>query len=271
MIVGLLGDTHGNTPWTLFALDTFRKRGITTILQLGDLGIWPGTSGSDFVNEITSAMEANGQTMYVVLGNHEDMDQVAATPVSEDGWQHFSSRIMLAPRGHRWEWEGVSFVALGGAPSVDRWHRTSGPQWEGKPQTWWAAEMITQAEVDLVAAGGYADVMVCHDAPNGVKTIDLNISGNPHGFKPWDLEYAAEGRALMTQAFKAVAPRIFLHGHYHFLVEERVDTTDVLGLSCDQNNFSLGSLDTEAILDNETTTAEPWDIENDFKTYYNIE
>jgi hypothetical protein len=37
--IGLLGDTHGNTNWTQFALWAFQNRGIRTIAQVGDFGI----------------------------------------------------------------------------------------------------------------------------------------------------------------------------------------------------------------------------------------
>jgi len=256
--IGLLGDTHGKTAWVLFALDLFAERGITTIAQVGDFGVWP--DGDRFLKAVNLRLIKNGQELFVVPGNHESYDIIASVAVAEDGWQHLRSNILLAPRGHRWEWGGASFVALGGAPSVDRWARVSGPRGRNS-KSWWAEEAITPDDVAKVVAGGYADVMLCHDAPHGVLTINANIAGNPHGFKQQDLEYAYEGRTLMTEAFTGVAPKVFVHGHYHFLVDEQVDNTHILGLNCDYQNFSLGALDTE------TLVAVPWDIRKDFNSY----
>lgn len=265
MKIGLLGDTHANYGWIMYALNKFNREGVEVILQLGDFGIWPSVSNHGFLDRVNLLLKNYRQTLYVVPGNHEDYDQINAVPVAEDGWQHMRDRILLAPRGHRWEWDGVSFVALGGAPSVDRHWRLN----SGSGKTWWAEEAITDEDVQKVIQGGYADVMVCHDAPSGVQTINQRIAGNPGGFKPWDLEYADEGRELLTKAFKAVAPSLFLHGHYHFLVTEHLNVQrgeqwhqcQILGLSKDLTNFSLGALDTE------TNEAHAWDVFLDYQQY----
>lgn len=265
MKIGLLGDTHGNYGWLMYALNKFNREGITTILQLGDFGIWPGENSAQVMKRVNLLLQNYKQTLYVVPGNHEDYDQIKAVPVAEDGWQHFQENILLAPRGLRWTWDDMTFVALGGAPSVDRHMRLN----SGKGKIWWEEEAITEEDVQKVIAGGYADVMVCHDAPMGIQVINQRIAGNPGGFKEWDLEYAEEGRAVLTKAFKAVAPSLLLHGHYHFLVTEHLNVQrgeqwhqcQVLGLSKDLSNFSLGSLDTE------TREAQAWDIFIDYQKH----
>lgn len=264
MKIGLLGDTHANYAWLMYALNKFNREGVTTILQLGDFGIWPGEQNVGLMNRVNILLRNYHQKLYVVPGNHEDYDQINALPVQDDGWQRFRERILLAPRGHRWEWDGVSFVALGGAPSVDRAYRL-----KTAAKSWWPEEAITDEDVQKVIDGGYADVMVCHDAPRGVQEIERRIAGNPNGFTPEDLEYAAEGRALLTRAFKEVAPSLLLHGHYHFLVTEHLNVQrgeqwhqcQVLGLAKDNMNFSLGVLDTEI------RDARAWDILIDFNRY----
>lgn len=293
MKIGILGDVHGNGSWFTYACDAFSRAGIDTILQVGDFGFWPGKYGENFYIKAMKALLKYDLKLYVVPGNHEDYDQIEKIPVVEDGWLRFrKDRIWVAPRGHRWEWWDRSFVALGGAPSVDRtWRlRSMGVLTEvesmeklGKKllpanlraqKSWWEQEAITREEADLTIAGGYADVMVCHDAPNGIKEIEKQIQHNPHGFKQVDLNYAAEGRELLTEVFFAVAPKVFLHGHYHFLVDEYIDAepyepfreetamqTHVLGLSKDYANHSLGHLDTEDL------SAVAWDSFMDFNAY----
>lgn len=269
MRIGLLGDVHGRTAWFRYAIDKFAREGITTVVQLGDFGIGQPFMFNKTLKSLNQHLVRKGITFYVVPGNHENYDVINALPVEEDGWQHLKSNILLAPRGHRWVWDGVSFVALGGAPSVDRsWRRQRDANKPHDP-CWWEAEAITLEDVSNVAAGGYADVMIGHDAPNGISTIQKNISSNPHGFKQVDLLYAAEGRELLTQAFRAVAPKYFFHGHYHFLVDEAVVVErdgeyaqcHVIGLTNDQQNFSLGEFNTDSM------TAWAWDIKADYNEY----
>lgn len=117
---------------------------------------------------------------------------------------------------------------------------------------WWDQELITEAEVDSVIAGGYADVMVTHDAPHS-PTIDARISGNPQGFEQIDIDYAEVGRMRMDRAFHGVAPKVLFHGHYHFPVNDTVAVVRdgervpaiVVGLDCDGKRDSLATLDTE--------------------------
>lgn len=259
-IIGLLGDTHGNATWTVHAIQTFHDQGITTILQVGDFGIYNSTFGALFAKRVNLLLKKLDMMFYVVPGNHEDWDFIDEMFVHEDGWQHYRSNIFIAPRGHRWEWEGVSFVGLGGAPSVDRNYRVRMQEAsKGKAKYWWEQEAITQTDVDNVVAGGYADVMVAHDAPYGIPGLEAQLVHNPFGFTVEDLAYGLEGRELMLQALHGVQPKLFLHGHYHFLVDETYNvpsapplrdvkfSTHILGLNCDDCNHALGQLDLETL------------------------
>lgn len=247
MIIGLLGDLHGRGSWLGFALRQFKNREISTIVQLGDFGLWPKKSA--FVDSAQKKLTEYGQTLYVIPGNHEDYDQIDNIPVHEDGFQHLRDNILLAPRGHRWNWDSASFVALGGAPSVDRSHRKS----SGSDKSWWAQEAITPEDVAKTIAGGYADVMLAHDAPEGLEEIHRQVSHNPHGFLEEDLLYAADGRRRMEEAVQGVRPKLFFHGHYHFLVNEKKKLTNgqeshIVGFARDHLDNSLGSLDTETLV-----------------------
>jgi hypothetical protein len=280
MRIGLLGDTHGNKVWTRFSLWKFHKEGITTILQVGDFGIYQDKRSLEFLKLANTLAAEYGQTIYVVPGNHEDWRYINKTieeSTLDSGWAQLRSNILLAPRGHRWEWDGVTFVGLGGAPSVDRgWRMRADAQHPGaKNPLWDPNEAITLEDVYNTVQGGHAEVMVAHDAPANVTSINRRIASNPHGFERADLLYAADGRELMTQAYRGVYPLTFIHGHYHFVVNEmiprpNVDTeifddraawTHVVGLDCDGSAGSLGHYDTE------TRTAHVWDVTKDIADY----
>ena len=134
MKLGVAGDWHGNRAWALRCVAAFAAAGITEIYHLGDFGIWPGPRGRDYLTGVDSALRANGMTIFITPGNHEDYDQINAVATTDRGGeigpiQWITQRIAILPRGHRWTRAGWSFISLGGAPSVDRWSRRAGLEW----------------------------------------------------------------------------------------------------------------------------------------------
>jgi hypothetical protein len=254
--IGLLGDTHGNANVVLAALRNFFAADVMQIIQVGDFGFWPGKHGVAFLTYVNTLLAKNNQTLYVIPGNHEDYTQIRFFMEREDGWLEAKSHILVAPRGFRWEWDGVSFVALGGAPSVDRGWRVHEQRRTGYP-IWWAEEAITGEDMEKTMAGGRADVMVAHDAPLGVPQIEKRIANNPHGFWEADLEYALQGRVDMAAVVDVVRPKLFFHGHYHFKVDDKLeifnedtgldDVVAVKGLASDGQVASSGILDLDTL------------------------
>ncbi len=249
MRVALLGDTHGNEAWLTVAIELVAQAGLDTIIQVGDLGIWPGPHAARMWDRIDHWLDLHGQTMLVVPGNHEDYDQIDQLKPHADGWLPFRERILLAPRGHRSELGGRTICWLGGAASPDRgWrrHRQSGTG----QRTWWPQEAITPDDVERTIAGGHAEIMITHDAPHGVPTIEARIAG-PTGFRPEDLEYASDVRQRLTQAVHGVRPKLLVHGHFHFAVDEIVQfdefSTHIFGLGADGDAASLGVLDLDTL------------------------
>lgn len=249
--IGIVGDTHSLYPAMELACKLFAEEGITEILQVGDFGFWPGSPGENFLSRTRRALEKHGQTLYVTPGNHEDYRQIAKFPLREDGWQVArKDSILVAPRGHRWEWEGRSFVSLGGAPSVDRAFRLQKQRMTGFP-LWWKEEEVTEEDVAKTVEGGYADIMVAHDAPFGVPTIERKIAHNPNGFLEEDLAYALVGRERMLKAVSGVKPKVYFHGHYHFPVRDLLPVdghnVEIYGMTCDGMYGTYGSLDLETL------------------------
>jgi hypothetical protein len=237
-LLGIAGDWHGNDRWAISCLDFFAEAGITKVLHAGDFGIWPGPDGRIYLERIRACLERNQQTLWVVPGNHEDYSQIVdpEDPAGgtdrqvlgggeEDGWE-----LALLPRGYSWEESGKRFVALGGAPSIDFEMRREG-------RDWWKEEMIRDSDLERLHRSAGADVMICHDAPDGGTRAVQRIIDTPWGQSMWSpvgLNYAALGRALMNQAVEIVKPKMFFHGHYH-VADERYDE------DTDQTWVSLGA------------------------------
>jgi hypothetical protein len=255
--IGVLGDLHGNTSWAFYALDWARRNNINTVLQAGDFGLYGNqTWGRTFLDKVSGCAGKFGIKLYVSDGNHEDHDYINSVPIEKDGWRHVRKNILVAPRPHRWEWEGVSFLSLGGAPSVDR-------TWQQRNKSWYFDEAITKEQAEAAKAGGRVDVMIGHDAPFA-EGIESKIADNPHGFLKADLDYAYEGRVIMDDVFMHVRPQIMFAGHYHFPVDEFIatgpssrfeladgtvlQTSDILSsrlivLNRDQTDLSIAKLD----------------------------
>lgn len=209
--VGLLGDTEGDRIALREAITLFAEHGIRTVLHLGDfyLGVGFERAAKKRLLQTDAWLAENDQIWLVTPGNHENWDRLAAKKPGPDGLLWFADHIAFIPRGHRWVWGDIRFVSLGGAPSVNRDRLTEG-------RTWWPGEQIADADVDQVTAGGYADVMLTHDAPDPLNPkVQTVVERNPHGWSTEALAYAAVGRARVTRAFQAVKPRLLVHGHHH--------------------------------------------------------
>jgi len=161
------GDWHGNQEW---ALSVIRRvpallagESQRLILHLGDFGIWPDKPGQIYLDRLSRALGEAGAELWFVDGNHEDFDRLGQLDEKPgpDGRVPVVPRIMHLPRGHRWSWHGLTWLACGGAVSVDRAIRTEGVDW-------WPQEEITTEQEVAISGSGHADVMVCHDCPSGV-------------------------------------------------------------------------------------------------------
>lgn len=207
--IGIAGDWHGDIPWIIAALKQFKKEGITEIYHVGDFGFWPGRDGQKFLKTVTRQLALYGQQIYVTPGNHEDYPQMNAVDVSVDGLAWITDRIAIMPRGFRWAVGETTFVSLGGAPSINYEDLAAGI-------SWWPEEAVTMGDVYRLGEGGHADIMITHDAPNGIPLLDALMSANRKDWSANGLQYADQGRSLMDQAVSIVKPEILFHGHYHY-------------------------------------------------------
>lgn len=210
-LVGLLGDTEGDQVAVNEAISLFVEYDIRTVLHLGDLylGVGSERAAKRRLLQTNAWLAEHDQKWLVTPGNHENWDRLAAKKPGANGLLWFADHVAFIPRGHRWTWRDTEFVSLGGAPSVNRDRLTEG-------RTWWPGEQITDADIDHVVTGGYAEVMLTHDAPDPLNPkVRAVVERNPHGLSTDALAYAADGRGRVTRAFRAVRPRLLVHGHHH--------------------------------------------------------
>lgn len=275
MRVALAGDWHGRTTWAAGRLLSLAAThpDIDTLLHLGDFGIWPGPTGAAYLNALEKVCARTGIRILITPGNHEDwnrleggwhqqaIDRGAQDPASLEGREPLTltDHISVLPRGYRFALGGRrTFVSLGGAPSVDfdMPHRVEG-------QSWWREEAITPADVAYTVAGGHAEIFLAHDSPEQpymTPKVMRICHGEPDPDEitfSWStnaLAYAAIGRDRMTEAFLAVRPKLFVHGHYHVTDQATVTLPDghpclihALGADGQRGNVAILDLDTLTI------------------------
>ncbi len=230
MLVGLVGDLEGEREAALRWLRALGERGdVHVAYQLGDLRFGMGPEPEAYLAAIEATCARYDVRLFCVNGNHEnwaELDRLWSTPRGVDGAGSLrpievTEHVTLLPRGHRWSLGGRSFVALGGAPSINRHLLTEGVDW-------WPSEVLLDEHVDAVIAGGPADVMLTHDSPSPPyctpeveEILRRNASDNPRDWPESSLAYADEGLAKMTRAVLGVRPRLLAHGHFH-VAGERV-------------------------------------------------
>jgi hypothetical protein len=240
----IAGDWHINTEWATLALDKIASTGIKEIYHVGDFGFWPDEHGQDYLQVIDAKLALTGSTLLVTPGNHDDYAFINSLSTDENGFLIATDHVKVLPRGHRWAVDGVSFVSLGGAASIDFETRTEG-------MNWWREEAITYGDVMRTAGGGSADVMIAHDAPNGVNALSLTSKADTKKHSPEALMYSSESRYMMTHAVDGVRPKVFFHGHYHNAYMETAnlglpqDSYDVrsIGLGKDYEQGNLAVMD----------------------------
>lgn len=217
--IAWLGDLHCNYKSAQKAVRQASKQGADVIIQVGDFAY---NFPDGYLNTIETECERFGILFLFIDGNHDNFDWLYDQPVDEDGTRKLRPLLWHLPRGFRWEWNGVRFLALGGAHSVDRSWRIPGAEW-------WYQEYLTNADLYKAVEGGNVDVMVTHDAPTDAP-VPL---GDPSWIPESDQIMAKKHRELLQDVVDIVEPRFLIHGHYHNSYAGVVNDVYYRGLNMD--------------------------------------
>lgn len=204
------GDWHGNWPQAETVIRHAHAEGIDTIFQVGDFGIWK--NDKPFLNRCEALLKQWNIELYFIDGNHEDFPRLYEKKVLDDGTRYVRDHITHIPRGYRWEWGGLTFLALGGAASIDRKFRVTG-------RSWWLEELITVEDILTAQSGGPVDVMFTHDSPS---TAPNSVTDDFHGqlgamkyFGVDSVAQCTDHRERLAEVTNVTTPRLLFHGHYH--------------------------------------------------------
>ena len=218
-----VGDTHGVVDRMEAVVAEASWAGASTIIQVGDFGIWPLMAHSrpetdGFEVLVAAMLERHGvERLLFVDGNHDwhpwlaaqrrkHEAQLAGAKPTQAGEQllartvpvEATGRVRWVPRGTRLELFGHGVLCCGGAPSIDPELRVLG-------QSWWPEEEITDEDVARACATGPVDVLVTHDVSELV-----SVPGITPG---WAKGEASRHR--IEQIRSATRPPWAFSGHYH--------------------------------------------------------
>ena len=238
--IAFAGDWHENGPWAAKAIAYAKNLDADVLVHLGDFGY---SYSRRFLAEVSAASLTNQVPVLFVDGNHENFKRLHSFPIGPDGTRQVADNVWHLPRGFRWSWDGLRFLAMGGAHSVDRPYRVPGV-------SWWADEAITEEQVARAAAGDHADVLISHDCPSGVVIPGIDDRRTPPPFPPLEIMRSNEHRQVLRKVVQAARPSWIWHGHYHVAYDTVADLgfgeVRVTGLDCDESqihtNVSVVSL-----------------------------
>lgn len=256
----LAGDIHGDFHHARYLIDRAVTNGVRTIFQVGDFGYWEHQQdGIDFLDDLSKELTENNIDLYFLDGNHDKTSLLLKKykELDDEGFIIVRDRIKYAPRGHRWTWDSVKFIALGGAYSVDKDYRIKQEKAKshkiseknmyrpasGQKSTdttgllWFPEEEMSDIDMDNILQNrNPVDIILAHDKPR---------SSNPYWNRK-DLEPCWPNQDRMQRAVVALQPKYFVHGHLHFKYSDKIlcgdgRYTEVLGLDCNPDVGGFGS------------------------------
>ena len=160
MSLFLTGDCHGDFRKIYSFADKMELGPNDYIIVLGDMGLfwrYDRKDANTFIQDFENRYDFN---LYFIEGNHENFNILNSLPEDENEMGYISKHIKHLKRGRRYEINGKSILAIGGADSVDRFRRIEG-------LSWWKEEAITQEDIDRVELG-YYDYVLSHTCPLSV-------------------------------------------------------------------------------------------------------
>lgn len=226
MRILVVGDTHCNHNFMIWKVFNFAENfGCDAIFVVGDFGFWPNTEiGAKFLSSVSYKATEKNIPVYFLDGNHEDFFTLEDVYGGLSNCKDFISirkNIFYSPRSHSWEWDGVKFLSLGGAFSVDRNRRVMG-------QSWFTEETLRLVDIENCLRSQKVDVMLTHDCPSA-----MDIRSISHVFYRTFAESESNRRNLQ-KVVDHLQPRMLIHGHYHVRHATQCGNTKIIGLAHDK-------------------------------------
>lgn len=241
MRILISGDSHADVNHIKSLKAKVEKFDCDRVFVVGDYGFWPRDKGGIKFLDAVAKLDF---PVYFLAGNHEDWDYLDKHVENadrfgtrtEDGFIEVHTNSFYAPTGLTWTWDGVKFLAVGGAFSIDRRRRT-------KFIDWFPQEIITEQDVVNCMDAGKVDVLLSHDVPGFVDITEPFMMSNWGNLK-LDPDTALN-RSRLGVIAEMTDPSLCVHGHWHMSYKQKAGQMDVIGLDCNQTSSYFTVLDTK--------------------------
>lgn len=172
-MIFVTGDTHADLDIYKLTLGGFPKQKELTkndyVIILGDFGlVWDESKREKYWLQW---LDKKPWTTLFVDGNHDNHPLIwehPLVPMFGDEVRQISETVFYLQRGHVYNIDGNSFLALGGAESIDKDVRVEGV-------SWWSTESIRYEDyykaLDAVSKTRGVDCILTHAAPLSVESM----------------------------------------------------------------------------------------------------
>lgn len=185
MRILIVGDIHGNERLFERAREAAIKHGCEALIQVGDFGYFPNLW--NFPNNKWSDIK-----VYFIDGNHDDH-------ISLRDFKN-SNFLEYVKRGTIKEFDGLNFMFIGGASSIDKMVRLEGVDW-------FKEENISEEDIDkCLDFDGPVDVIIAHECPAGYEP--------KHPIFSHDIAGQAN-RDKLLKLRRKYPNALWFHGHWH--------------------------------------------------------
>ena len=177
-MVYFTGDIHGDPNGLLHFADQFQPNKNDTIILLGDVGANYHYDHRD--NDLKFVLNQIGATLLCIHGNHE-MRPAHVPGYVEQEWnggtvwvQPEYPNVLFAKDGEIYNIDGLSYLVIGGAYSVDKYYRIS------RGYSWWADEQPSAEIKDYVVKQTRTkkfDIILSHTCPFKYEPTEMFILG----------------------------------------------------------------------------------------------
>lgn len=209
MKILLVGDTHGDMEWIRYCFELAAANKYDKIFQLGDFGYW----SDGFLDKIAVEIKKTNIPFYWLDGNHEDFRLLKKWNYQKfDSFIEMRDGLFYSPRAHSWKWEGLTFMSLGGAYSIDR-------NWRVLGESWFTQEEITERDISNALLMDKVDVLLSHDVPD-FANIDAEFIRRNRYYIKSHVSYLH--RTYLDRVVSNIYPNWVFHGHYHIRYSKNV-------------------------------------------------
>jgi hypothetical protein len=255
------GDWHGDARHALHSFQAALNEDVDCLLVVGDYGYWEHIRGGpEFLEVCSDLATQNDLPLFWIDGNHENHTLLRERygpggpqhKLTPEGFWEIRPGVYYIPRGTRWTWGNVRMMGLGGAYSVDKFHRLKAetkayrdhvdankhrtkagaptrPFDPAKHKRWWAEEQISDVELAYALRDPEpVDILFTHDKP---------LASTPAWNRKPYAECLPNAEKIQT-VVNALNPKLLVHGHLHFRYTDYIRNgdpdgyTQVEGLSC---------------------------------------